>query len=139
MVKPLRRTIRLIASSQPSGVERSQEMRDRLPLSSFVWQVPHLEMTSGSVTGIPSSGFSWAAAGPAPGLALRCACAGKIANDAAMAQQRPTFVITLSLAITLFYNNSHSPGNSPAELDGAGAGIFGALQAVDSTKSRSTE
>ena len=36
MVRPFSRTIRLMASSQPSGVERSHEILDRLPFSSFV-------------------------------------------------------------------------------------------------------
>src|SRR5580698_1664719 len=67
MVIPLRRTILLIASSQPSGVVRSQEMRERLPFASLVWQVPQREITSGSVTGIPSStGPSAATTDPSP-------------------------------------------------------------------------
>src|SRR5579862_1780183 len=48
--------MRLMASSQPSGVARSHEMRSMLPCWSLVWQPPHLAITSALVTGIPSSG-----------------------------------------------------------------------------------
>src|ERR1700730_860193 len=47
--------MRLIASSQPSGVVRIQEMRDMFPLVSGAWHAPHLLMTRWSLTGNPSS------------------------------------------------------------------------------------
>lgn len=50
---PFKRTIRLMASCQPSGVVRIQEMRVRFPFSSRRWHPLHLAMTSGSVTGMP--------------------------------------------------------------------------------------
>src|SRR5260370_35442456 len=40
---------------QLSGVARAQEMRFIFPRSSRAWQLPHLAITNGSVTGIPSS------------------------------------------------------------------------------------
>src|SRR5579863_9784938 len=59
-VRPFNRTMRLITSCQPSGVVRSHDMRVRFPLLSCLWQPPHRATTSGSDTGIPSTGFSWA-------------------------------------------------------------------------------
>src|SRR5437879_4684193 len=43
------------ALCQLSGVARAQEMRFIFPRSSRAWQLPHLAITTGSVTGIPSS------------------------------------------------------------------------------------
>src|SRR6202161_3944758 len=79
--RPFNRTIRLIASSQPAGVERSKEIRPITPLASRAWHVPHLEITRGSVTGMPSSGGAGVAAAAGP---LRpCACAGTVAQNTA--------------------------------------------------------
>src|SRR5580698_10254465 len=47
--------MRLIASSQPSGVVRMYEIRLMLPLASGAWHVPHLVKVSWSVTGNPAS------------------------------------------------------------------------------------
>src|SRR5438552_15806624 len=72
-----------MASSQPSGVARSQEIRNILLCLSGVWQDPHLEITSWLVTGMPSSGASFAgsADGAACGFWL-CASRGNTRKDA---------------------------------------------------------
>src|SRR5258706_126416 len=55
--------MRLITSCQPSGVVRLHEIRVRLLLSSLVWHGAHFEITSVSVTGMPSSGAFLGGAG----------------------------------------------------------------------------
>jgi hypothetical protein len=63
-------------------------MRDRLPLASAVWQVPHFSRVSASVTGIPSS-VSVATDDPAapdidcPATALAVASVAQASNSRA--------------------------------------------------------
>ena len=47
--------IRFKESCQASGVVRAKEMRCMFPRSSRVWQLAHFAITSGSLTGMPSS------------------------------------------------------------------------------------
>src|ERR1035438_5400129 len=98
-VKPFKRIILLMASSQPSGVVRIHEIRLRLPLSSFVWQLEHLLIVTASVTGIPGSS---AAVAPAPPPRpppprpppLPCArAAGAVKNTPAIAAIAAKFLI----------------------------------------------
>src|SRR5215471_8269349 len=96
-LRPFSRTMRLIASSQLSGVARSQEIRDRLPFSSLVWHVPHFSTTNGLVTGIPSSGFSAAAGAvppPRPPRPPPCASAMGAVNAAVIPTNTRTFRFT---------------------------------------------
>src|SRR6516225_9047428 len=58
--------MRLIASSQPSGVARPQEIRNMFPRSSLLWHEPHLEITNWLVTGMPSSGAALAGSDEGP-------------------------------------------------------------------------
>src|ERR1700686_815780 len=51
--------MRLIASSQPSGVVRMAEMRDMFPCASETWHVPHFCSTSWFVTGMSCSASSF--------------------------------------------------------------------------------
>src|SRR5712675_585274 len=62
-----RRTMRLMASSHPSGVVRIQEIRDILLLPSLAWQPPHLLTTSALLTGKPFSPGDWAGLAAAGG------------------------------------------------------------------------
>src|SRR5271156_6752009 len=98
-VKPFNRTMRLMASSQPSGVARSQEIRSMLLLASRVLHPPRFEITSGSVTGIPSTGAGWAL-GVAGALPFCCACAANAADKNTRAAHA-ALVIVLSL---VFYS-----------------------------------
>src|SRR5262249_53338628 len=122
---------------QPSGAARSQEMRDRFPLSSLLWQVPHFAITSGSATGMPSSGFTSAdAAGGVPGA---CASIGITPNKARSVTKAATFAILLSFAVTLFHKTSSSESQARAELDRARAAVLCALQAADRAERRRAE
>ncbi len=72
IARPFNRTIRLIACDQPSGVVRTQLIRDKFPLASGAWQVPHFSLTSASATGIPGSlSFISAPSGPPSACANR--------------------------------------------------------------------
>src|SRR2546422_6979650 len=106
-----------MASSQPSGAARSQEMRERFPFSSLVWQVPHFAITSGSVTGMPSSGFSWAAGAAAGGPPGACACAKLATSKTARAAKPASFVIVLSFAMTFFHNSYSLESQARTKLD----------------------
>ena len=98
-----------MASSQPSGVVRSQEMRERLPLSSLAWQVPHLEMTSASVTGMPSSaGTAGAPRPPLPAPSV-WASAGAAAQ-AAMATRQQKRIFHGPLRVQLATYSTTGPG-----------------------------
>src|SRR5580658_2503580 len=77
-----------MASSHPSGVVRSQEMRDRFPLSSLAWHPPHLLSTSGSVTGMPGSGVELSSAGA-------CAQIGRTAGTARSTHARNGLIIII--------------------------------------------
>src|ERR1700728_1324357 len=76
---PLKRIMRLIASSHPSGVVRMKEMRVIFPLASGAWQPPHLLKVSAPFTGNPASsgllaGVVTFTSGVAPAF---CAVAGR--------------------------------------------------------------
>src|SRR5262245_33362112 len=100
-------------------------MRDRFPLSSFVWQVPHFAITSGSVTGMPSSGFT-SAAGAVCGLAGACDCTDATANKTTReAKPASFFIILLCLELpdagrqkALIGEIRTSRENSPPNLGG---------------------
>src|SRR5271168_3775144 len=88
---PLSRDIRLMASCQPSGVVRSHEMRVRFPLASLVWHVPHLDITSAFVTGMPSSSVS-------------AGCDSAVCACAFCAVHRAPTLITTSNALGMVYS-----------------------------------
>src|SRR5215471_12209271 len=137
--RPFSRTIRLIASSQLSGVARSQEIRDRLPFSSFLWQVPHFSTTSGLLTGMPSSGFSAGVAvtavPPRPPRPPSCAGTMGAVNAAVIPTNTRTFRFTgipPAFGCFLLYSE-HGPGGD-ARIAPA-ARLDAGVTALDSSES----
>src|SRR5215813_2075288 len=96
--------MRLIACCQPSGVARSQEMRERLPLSSFLWHVPHFSMTSLLVTGMPSS---------LGGLGFGGSCASAMESAAAprTIQSIDTAVLSNEIGVIIFGSAGDAQGS----------------------------
>src|SRR5580704_13054702 len=110
---PFTRTIRFNTFCQPSGVVRAQEMRCMFPRASGAWQLPHVAITSGSVTGMPSSSPAalvagapdWPEAIPANKLQTARLPAG---NRAGLLRHNLMFLYHLSISSTaLLSPNTH--------------------------------